>query len=307
MKKWFKRIGIGLGVFLLLVVVVWGTLFIFPLAAPERMPYLEGDDQTLVIAHRGGLDHAPEGTLEAFRYADEIGADVLEYDVHITSDKELVVIHDYTVDRTTDGAGRVNHMTLEEVQALDAGYNYTNEDGEYSFRDHGVYIPTVAEVFEEFGHTRHLIELKASNDPDLYEDLFQEMWALIEEHDLHDKVLIASFDHEMNERFNEIAGGTVAIGAGEQEARRFVVHHKALANLLYDPSAHALQLPMEQEGFNMADWKLIRGANNRGMAIYYWTINDEDTMRELIELDAHGIMTDNPKRLIDILSEEVQE
>lgn len=292
------------GIFFLVIGSIWFCLFLFPLTSESEQAYLEGDEETLVIAHRGGLAHAPEGTLEAFRYSDELGVDILEYDVHITSDNHLVVIHDSSVDRTTDGSGLVNELTLEEIQTLDAGYHFQDENGAYVYRNQGVYIPTVDEVFEEFGHTRHLIELKASNHSDRYDDLIQKMWELIEKHGLHDQVLIASFNHEINLAFEEVSNGTVAIGAGEQEARQFVIYHKALANLLYRPTAHALQLPMEQEGFNLADWKLIRGANNRGMAVYYWTINDEETMHELIDLNAHGIMTDDPELLISILRDK---
>jgi len=298
-KKWLKRIGIAL----VGILAVWFILFLFPLSSDEETPFFEGDEGTLVMAHGGGLDLAPGGTLEAFRQSDELGVDVLEYDVHITSDDELVVIHDATVDRTTDGSGTVNEMTLEEVQSLDAGHSFQDENGDYPYRDQGIYIPTVEEVFEEFDHTRHLIELKDTNDPELYEDMAQEMWDLIETHDMHEDVMIASFDHNINELFADISDGTVAIGAGEQEAEEFVIAHKAFANLLYNPSADAFQLPTEQRGFNLADWKLIRGANNRGMQVYYWTINDEETMRELVELGAHGIMTDDPELLMEVIDD----
>ncbi len=300
MKKLFKYIGILLGI----ILFIWFILFLFPLSSDSERAFFEGDEGTLVIAHRGGLDHAPENTLEAFRHAESIGVDILEYDVFITEDGELVVIHDETVDRTTDGTGQVNEMTLEEIQSLDAGYHFQNESGEYDYRDTGVYIPTVEEVFQEFNNMRQLIELKATNDPDRYEEMIQEMWRLIEEYDMHDTVLIASFDHEINLRFNEVADGSVAIGAGEQETRQFVTLHKAFLNLVYQPTADAFQLPVEQEGFNLADWKLIRGAENRGMDVYYWTINDEATMRDLIDIGAHGIITDDPELLIDILNED---
>lgn len=296
MKKVLKILGMVLG----LLLVVWFLLFLFPLTSEGEQDFLQKSDETLVIAHRGGLDHAPENTLEAFRHSQTIGVDILEYDVFITADGELVVIHDETVDRTTNGSGRVNDLTLEAVQALDAAYHFENEQGENSYRGKGVYIPTVEEVFQEFGSKRQLIELKATNDSDQYEAMIQEMWRLIKAYDMHDTVLIASFDHEINLRFNEVSGGTVAIGAGEQETRQFVTLHKAFLNALYQPTADAFQLPTEQEGFNLADWKLIRGAENRGMAVYYWTINDEETMLELMDLGAHGIMTDNPELLIEL-------
>jgi len=303
MNKWVKRVGIVLAS----IIAVWLVLFLFPLSSGEPVSFLEGDEGTMAIAHRGGSTLAPEGTLEAFRASDRLGVDMLEYDVHITADGELVVIHDETVDRTTDGTGRVNDMTLTDLQALDAGYHFEDKEGETPYRNQGVYIPSVDEVFEEFSHTRHLIELKDTNDDELYENLMHEMYALIEKHQLHESVLIASFDHDMNLRFNEIAGGSVAIGAGEQELRQFVTYHKAFANLLYTPKADAFQLPTYQEGFNLADRKLLRGAKNRGQAVYYWTINDEETMRELIDLGAHGIMTDNPELLMSVIDDMASE
>ncbi|MCC5889217.1 MAG: glycerophosphodiester phosphodiesterase [Alkalibacterium sp.] len=300
MKLLMKIVGSVLGVILL----IWLLLFINPIASERETVFTQESEDTLVIAHRGGMFHAPENTMEAFSHAESIEVDILEYDVFITSDGELVAIHDDTVDRTTDGSGRVNDMSLEEIQALDAGYHFENEEGEANFRDNSVIVPSVEEIFQEFGHMRQLIELKATNDPDRYEEMIQEMWRLIEEYEVHDTVLIASFDHEINLRFDEVADGTVAIGAGEQETRDFVMKHKAFANALYTPTADAFQLPTEQEGFNLADWKLIRGAEQRGMEVYYWTINDEETMRELIDLGAHGIMTDDTELLTEILAED---
>lgn len=299
MKKWFK----GVGIVFTLILLVWLALFLFPLSSESDHAFLKQKDRPLVIAHRGGMTHRPENTMEAFQHADELGVDMLEYDVFITADGELVVMHDETVDRTTDGTGRVNDLTLEEIRSLDAGYSFIDEQGYPAYRGTGVSVPTVEEVFQEFGHKRQLIELKATNDPDRYEEMIQEMWRLIEAHNMHKQVLIASFDHDINMRFDELAGGQVAIGAGEQQARRFVIAHKAFANLLYRPTAQAYQLPTEQDGFDLMDWKLIRGASNRGLQVYYWTINEEETMRELIDLGAHGIMTDDIERLISIINE----
>lgn len=298
-----KKIVKILGIILIGVFTLWFLLFLFPLSSETDHAYFEEREEPLVIAHRGGMSLAPENTLEAFRNAAELGSDILEYDVHITSDDQLVVIHDDTVDRTTNGSGAVNEMTLEELKSLDAGYHFEDENGEFSYRDAGVQIPTVDEVFTEFGDKRHLIELKDTNEPELYEVLIDEMWLNIQKHNMEDNVLIASFDHDINLRFRDVSKGDVAIGAGEQETRQFVTMHKAFLNALYQPEASAFQLPTEQEGYDLADWKLIRGANNRSMHVYYWTINDEETMRELIELGADGIMTDDPRLLIDILSE----
>ncbi|OJF94150.1 glycerophosphodiester phosphodiesterase [Alkalibacterium sp. 20] len=298
MKKTVKIIGI----LLISVFMLWFLLFLFPLSSKSSHAFFEDKEGPLVIAHRGGKAIAPENTLAAFRNAAELDVDILEYDVHITADGHLVVIHDDTVDRTTNGSGRVNEMTLEEIKALDAGYQFKDAKGDFVFRNSGVKIPTVQEVFSEFNDKKHLIEIKDSNDPVMYGDLIDEMWNEIQKFDMKDKVLIASFDHDINLRFQDVSNGEVAIGAGEEETRQFVTMHKAFLNALYRPKAAAFQLPTEQEGFNLADWKLIRGANSRGMHVYYWTINEEDMMEKLIDLGADGIMTDNPRLLLDVLS-----
>ena len=298
MKKLLKILGIILGS----VFVLWFLIFLFPLSSKSEHAYFEKKEAPLVIAHRGGRALAPENTLAAFRNAAGLGVDVLEYDVHITADGHLVVIHDDTVDRTTNGSGKVNEMTLDEIKALDAGYHFEDKDGAFTYRGTGVQIPTVEEVFAEFGDKKHLIELKDSNKPSMYGALIDEMWNKIQDYDMKENVLIASFDHDINLRFETVSGGEVAIGAGEEETRQFVTMHKAFLNALYRPRASAFQLPTEQEGFNLADWKLIRGANNRGMHVYYWTINEEETMRELIDLGADGIMTDDPSLLLEVMS-----
>src|SRR5699024_4513651 len=132
MKKLLKVFA----AFASIVGAAWLAIFLWPAKErPERAFYRADDPEILVIAHRGGRGLAPEGTMAAFENASSLGVDVFEYDTHITSDGQLVVIHDETVDRTTNGSGRVNEMTLEDVQMLDAGYNFVDEQGKYTFRD----------------------------------------------------------------------------------------------------------------------------------------------------------------------------
>ena len=125
-------------------------------------PYFS-DGKFQVIAHRGGLGLMPENTLSAFRHADSLGVDVLEMDIHASSDGQLVVIHDRTVDRTTDGRGRVDSMTIRELQALDAGYRWEDAQGRYPHRNRGVRIPLLEDVLSEFDHQRLLIEIKPNS------------------------------------------------------------------------------------------------------------------------------------------------
>jgi glycerophosphoryl diester phosphodiesterase len=101
---------------------------------------------TLVVAHRGAAARRPENTMESFRHAVELGADAIELDVHLTSDGELAVIHDDTVDRTTNGSGPVAGMSMDDLRALDAGYHFADAAGAHPFRGEGLQVPTLGEV-----------------------------------------------------------------------------------------------------------------------------------------------------------------
>lgn len=103
---------------------------------------------TIVVAHRGASAYLPENTMPAFAQAVAMGADAIELDVHLTVDGQLAVIHDETVDRTTDGVGPVAEMSMEQLRALDAGFRFTDADGGFPQRGGGLTIPTLAEVLE---------------------------------------------------------------------------------------------------------------------------------------------------------------
>lgn len=297
-----KRIGKWFVIFLGVVLILWAIIYFFPISERPSHPFFE-NDRPLVIAHQGGEHLAPSNTLVAFEQARELGVDVIEFDVHMTRDGHLVAIHDNTVDRTTDGSGKVNDMTLEEIKALDAADYFQDLDGEYSYRGQGITIPTVEEIFDEFSNMRLNIELKATNDPELYEPISEKMWELIEQYGNAERVLVASFEHEIIEMFQDISEGTVPVSGGRDEVTKFVIFHKAFLNGLYRANVDAVQIPTEESIFDLKDGKLIRGAERRGMDVHYWTINDAGTMRELIDLGAGGIITDRPDLLIDVLEE----
>lgn len=289
---------------IIFLLFVWFFIYIWPAKKrPERAFYRSDDADILVIAHRGGKGIAPEGTLTAFDQAYELGVDIFEFDIHLTKDGELVVIHDETVDRTTDGTGNVNDLTLNEIKKLDAGYHFKDEAGSYIFRRKGVKIPTVVEVFEKYPNMRHLIEMKDTNRPELYEEMIEKLWELIQAYNMEDNVMIGSFDHQINERFEEVTGGKIPIGAGEDAVREFATKHVPFLNGLAPSNVDSLQLPLEGDGHNLTTRNIINSAKKRNMSIYYWTINDKETMRELIDKNVDGIMTDYPDRLLEVLNE----
>jgi glycerophosphoryl diester phosphodiesterase len=258
-------------------------------------PYFSEIETPMVIAHRGGSTY-PENTLPAFWHSIEIGADVIEFDIHMTKDGQLVVIHDTTVDRTTDGQGRVDSFTLSELKQLDAGFSFAGKDGNFPFRNKGISIPTVREVFEQFPNSYLNLEIKAQ-----YPEISEKLWALIQEYNMENKVLLASFDQTIINHFDKVANGKVAISGGKKEVTKFVVLHKFFLSPFYHPKVDTIQMPTNASIFNLKDKKLIRGARKLNMQTHYWTINDEDEMEQLLRLGADGIITDEPEILIKLL------
>lgn len=299
MKSIVKK-ALGLGS---IIAPIWYAIYAWP-QSDESMPFFEKKKtRTYNIAHRGGGALAPEETLEAFAKSEEAGADMFEYDVHITKDGHLIASHDATVDRITTGTGYINDLTLTEIKALDAGEKFVDVNGESPYKGQGVQLATVEEIFLLFPHKRAVIELKDTNRPELYEAMNQEIWRLIQQYNMEDKVIIASFDHKINQRFKEISNGQVAIGAGESEATSYLTKMILRLNGLAHTDAQAFQLPTTQHGLDLTQKNIINGSRQRGIDVYYWTINDEGTMRDLIAKGVDGIMTDNPELLEKVLNE----
>ncbi|NTU57126.1 MAG: glycerophosphodiester phosphodiesterase, partial [Anaerolineales bacterium] len=175
------------------------VLFFFLVLTPgaPAHPYYAGVTAPQVIAHQGGDGVWPGDTLFAFERAVEIGADVLEMDAHITKDGHIILMHDETVDDTTDGTGLIEEMTLDELKQLDAAYDWSKDDGQtYPYRGQGIQVTALAEVFEKFPQMRYAIEIKKSGIP-----VEQPLCDLIRQYNMQDKVLIASFHDEVMQNF----------------------------------------------------------------------------------------------------------
>jgi len=248
-----------------------------------------------VIAHAGS-ELLPTDTLFALEQYADMGVDILEMDVHMTKDKHIILIHDETVDRTTDGTGDVREMTLAELQSLDAGYYWTNDDGEtYPLRGQGIKIPTLEEVFQTIPDYPMIIEIK-QDSPSMEQDLCN----LLREHKMGEKVMIPSFSDIAMERFRQ-ACPEIATAASSGEARDFVYRNFALMAGTISPKYYALQVPEERDGITIVTKLLIFFANWRNVQVHIWTINDPEEMQHFIEMGVHGIMTDRADLLMDIL------
>ena len=256
-------------------------------------------DKPLNIAHRGGRGLSPEHTIFAYKKALQVGADVLEIDVHATKDSEIIVIHDPTVDRTTDGKGSVNELMLSEVKRLDAGYSFAIKRGnkeEYPFRGKGLFIPALQEVFSEFPNQRINIEIKQF-EPQIEDALFR----IIKEMNMIDNVLVVSENSKAIKRFRKISKDAIATGASVAEVRRFVIFMRLKMMPLYMPTADAFQIPEYHGDYHLLTEGFIEKAHKKNIKIHVWTVNEKRDMERLIKMGVDGIITDYP----DLLSEVI--
>lgn len=267
--------------------------------AGARRAYV-AHERPLFFAHRGGSLLAPENTLPAFERGVACGADALELDIQTTREGEIVVIHDVSVDRTTDGTGPVASYTLDELRRLDAGYRFTPDGGRtYPFRGQGVTIPTLREVFERFTGPRVNIDLKESS-----EDRERRLLGLIMDMGAEDRTLVASGDmHAPIVRFRRMAGGHVATSASSTEIRDFVLAALCRGTRWLRPAYDALQVPEVHRGLRIVSPRFIRLAHRAGLDVHVWTVDDAPTMRKLLTWGVDGVMTDQPDVLALVLGE----
>ncbi len=254
-------------------------------------------DWPLNFAHRGASALAPENTLEAFRLAVEAGAGGLELDVHMSRDGEVVVIHDATVDRTTDGSGAVAGMTLGELRGLDAGYRFSPDGGRtHPYRGRGVGIPTLAELYEEFPAAFVNIEMKEAQ-PGIEEGVME----VIRDAGAEERTLVVSNRHGVVRRFRRLCGGRIPTGASRREIRDFYLLSRLRLERLSHPPYVALQVPLDYRGIPLVTPRFVEAAHSRGVRVDVWTINEPGEMRRLLDLGVDVIMTDRPEALTGVL------
>lgn len=245
---------------------------------------VDWETSPLVIAHRGASAVAPANTMTAFEKAAVLGADGIEFDVHLSADGVPVVIHDFAVDATTDSSGRVAEMDLAQIKQLDAGSYF---DPAFA----GEHIPTLEEVLQAFGNQLLLnIELKSTSPRD--NGLEQAVLTLVKQHDLGSRVLLSSFNPFSLRRAKKIAPH-VRAGLLYAPDLPIFLSRAWLAPLFPHEARHPEH--------TMVDARYMAWARRHGYRVNVWTVDDPDEMRRLIDLGVDGIITNVPDVLRDIL------
>jgi glycerophosphoryl diester phosphodiesterase len=282
-----------------------------PPAPTEPNPWL--GRRVLSYAHQGGAWEAPSSTLFAIRRAVEVGASGIELDVHATSDGQLVVGHDDTVDRTTHGRGPIHTLTLAEVRELDNAYWWAPgadvspglDPGAYPYRgrapeDHDFGIATLDEVLDLLdGHPEVAINLDIKATAPAVPAYEDRLASTLAGHGHLDRVIVASFLDIATERFRGYAPD-VATSAGTLAVAEF---WRALTQGGAAPTLEhvALQVPAVYGEQVLVDERFVEVAHDRGLAVHVWTINDEAEMARLLDLGVDGIISDRPTTLVELL------
>lgn len=311
----------------LIVLSLLGVIVLFLAFGPKPQfdrvnPFMAQDGKTLVMAHAGGKGTYPDNTMKAYQYAFNLGVDVLEMDLQMTIDGILVLSHGENVTgNTKQHSNCETYIWKETYQYLydncNFAYTYQEADGSYLYRDftqeevisEKVYLPTLEEVFQTFGkNTLYNIEIKADSDAPRNE-VADALYELIITYDVIDHVLVATAFDDISEHllsnYSELYIST-SLGA----ARTWIIGMYTMTSIsLGRPPFAAIQVPTSYgfpviETLQLDTRYLIRATQRHQMAMHYWTVNDEATMRLLIERGADGIITDYPELLISILEEE---
>ncbi|WP_250458981.1 glycerophosphodiester phosphodiesterase [Microbulbifer litoralis] len=253
----------------------------------------------LVISHGDDAGNGlyPGNTLFYLQKMVELGVDALELDLNLTADGHLVLMHDGTVDRTSDGSGAIIEMTLDELRELNVAHRWSSDGGRYPYRDSPLRIATIDEVFAALPETPIVIELK--NDDPLAARVLSDA---IEKAGCEARVIVSSFHRGVIREFRRLSP-RVATGATMPEALLFFIAQWLFAERLLSPAYQTMQLPMHYYGIPVFSARFVNAARNCGLHLSVWTVDEPEDMRDYIELGLDGIVTNRPDRLMALLEE----
>lgn len=237
-----------------------------------------------VIAHRGASGISPENTMIAFKRAIDIGADAIETDVQMTKDNQLVLIHDYQLERTTSGMGFVKDHTLAELKELSAGNWYAND---YSNEK----IPTLDELFELVKDENTWLNLEIKKRFSVNLKLDKLLVNKINEYGMQDRVVVSSFNHYSVAKVNKM----------DNKLKTGILYSKNIYKpWIYANKIKATSLHPHKD---LVSNQVITGAHNKNIKVYPYTVDDKEEMIKLINKGVDGLITNVPDRLILLLKE----
>lgn len=326
-----KIFGIIIGAIVLFFLVI---NIIPPKKNVANNPFIVGKGELpMIAAHRGGTDNNPENTMLAFREAVEtIGVDIIESDLYLTKDGYLVYNHDSYIDETCNINGDISldevedlcddknnrhyieNMTLAELQQYNFGYYFEDENGERIYKDSenieelGLQIATVDQLFEMFyeSHPDLLFIVEIKNGGERGYEACRILAETLDRYpEYKDQIVIGTFNDEIETELKTKYPDLLR-GAPTGTAAKFVLTQYLGVNIFDDGDFACLQIPMSYDlgvEIPLVSQSIVDRAHRRNVAVQYWTINDADDMRTLIEMGVDCIMTDDPILMKKVLEE----
>ena len=286
---------------LILICGFYLFLYILGFIIPQKIthPVLERLSKPVTIAHQGGNKIYPDESLLAFTNAINMGIQVIEFDIHRTKDGIIVINHDQTIDRLTNGTGLIREMSWVELQQVDGAYNWSPDGLTYPYRGKGIKILSLIEMMDAFPQQLYDIEIK-QHDPPLEKDLCD----LLRKYGVAaDQAIVASFRDETLARFHDICPEVAISLPVNQGTVLYILSRVGLERLL-PLDAVVAQLPTTFStilGQLELDRRYIEAFAKGDRQVWVWTVNDSIEMKRLVKMGAHGIITDRPDILMDFV------
>lgn len=331
MKTKKHRIKIILLIFLVLYIII--ALLPRPQSLHTDNPFLKDSSMPMLVAHGGGNGEFPDNTLEAFYNAYSVDPRaMMETDVNLTKDGVLILSHDSTLDRKTNVTGPISEWNYSDLIAEKVDFGYDNptidealngerqryKDGngmektplDVTYpdgilpRDESVFLATTLEDLL-VAFPQNLISVEIKQPGELGQKALQETLRLLEEYDAFDRVVIGSFYPEIHDTLLKLQKDgqlpeELLFSANESHVTKFFILQLLKLDVFFDDNICILQIPTEEYGVPLDFRSLVKATHKHNMAIQYWTINEEEEMRHIIEIGADGITTDYPHLLQEV-------
>lgn len=264
-----------------------------------RFTRLVANGRPLVIAHRGASGSHPENTLPAFLQAIKMGSDLVELDLRMTKDGHVVVIHDASVDRTTNGQGLVAELTLAQIKALDAGFAFTRDGGKtFPFKGQGITVPTLEEVLLALPEQLLMLEVKVGTTR-----MVRQVIATLRRLKALDRISIELFSIKTKvAKLMRSLEPNLTTGHTRAELVKFVALAKLGLSGRFLRRGFAIEMPPRRNRLAVSSKRTLKAAARHGIPMFVWTVNNEKDMRRFLDWGAAGLFTDHPevlRKLVD--------
>lgn len=257
-------------------------------------PTVYQGQQTYILAHRGGADLAPESTTAAFDIAYALNVDGFEIDIHLTKDNHIVVMHDDIIDHVTPYKGFVSDYTLSQLQQMDFGYHFMDNQGQFPYRNKGLTILTLEQLLLKYPNVTINMDIKPHPKSEKGQIFPTLLYQLLMKLNVQHRVLVTSFYQQQIENFYQLSQGQFAVGAGVLEVAKGYILSVLHLGKYYQPHCLTYQIPTQQYGINLTHPKFINLLRQKQLIVGYWTINTADEMQALVRQGANMIVTDRP-------------